>query len=452
MSTRALLATPVIALYAAWVLPLLPWVGRSLGDEDGLWRAAVVGLGLALALSLSRKDPPLPGRASALPLLFAIGPALLAPLFPSLETVQVLLAVLTGYGLLGLWLPPERWQALGPLAALIALCVPASVWLDVALGWPLRKAIASVAASVLGGVPLETVIRVEGGVAHVDLPCAGVRSLWSLGAMMLLWALARGRGLDLRWAAAALLAALVALAANTGRVVILVGLAHVWRVPQLAETVHVPLGAVGFAAALALGVALGELLERGARPRPLRGTAPAQAWRLLPVAAALAVALWGQVPSQGPQEITAAAPVPSGWSEIEPTAIERSFAQEHGASVTKAMGPAGASVVLVASRSWLAHHVPEQCLLAHGWRLDEDHPTWLGGVPVRQAAVRRDGQRATAIWWFQRGEEVTDDLVVRIRGGGRWVLVSVLVPGEAPPEELAGFLNSVRQAAAAEET
>jgi exosortase O len=449
MSSKLLLTAPAIALYAAWVGPLLPWALRSLRDEDGPVRAFVVLLGLALALS--RREAPRPGP-SGWPVLWAALPPLLAPLCPSLETVQVLLAVATGYGLLGLWLPSERWRAQGPLFLLIALCVPASVWLDVALGWPLRKAIASVAAGLLGGVPLETVIEVEGGIAHVDLPCAGVRSLWSLGAMMLLWALARGRSLDLRWLAAVLVAGLVALAANTGRVVVLVAMAHLWRMPLLAETVHVPLGVVGFAAALAAGIVAGELLERGASPKPARGRAPVRPWRLLPVTVALCVALWGQVPSQEPPEITAPAPLPSGWTELVPSVIERSFAQEHGASITKARGPHAASAVLVASRSWLAHHVPEQCLLAHGWRVEEDHPVWIGGAPVRQAVVRKDGQRATAIWWFQRGEEMTDDLVVRIRSGGRWVLASVLVPGEPSAGELEEILISVRQAAAAEET
>src|SRR5688500_8862984 len=103
MSKGPLLATLAVALYAAWAVPLLPWLARSLGDEDGLLRALVVAAGLGLALT--RREPGQQRAASVPALAWALLPPLLAPLFPSLQTAQVLLAVATGYGLLGLALP-----------------------------------------------------------------------------------------------------------------------------------------------------------------------------------------------------------------------------------------------------------------------------------------------------------------------------------------------------------
>src|SRR6188472_1579474 len=116
--------------YAAWVVPLIPWVARTLRDDDGPLRAVIVAVGCWLARAS------LPGRPalSVVPpaaLAMALVPPLLTPMVSSLETVQVLLAVGAGYGLLGLVTEPRRWRRLGPLALLVALAVPATVWLDV---------------------------------------------------------------------------------------------------------------------------------------------------------------------------------------------------------------------------------------------------------------------------------------------------------------------------------
>lgn len=446
-----LAAMLVAGLYLAWVGPLLPWVLRSALDDGGLWKVALIGASVWLSLPHLRPSRRPTARLSPVALALAVIPPIFVPFVSSIETAVVLLAVISGYGLLGLWLGREQWRALRPLALLVALVVPASVWIDVALGWPLRKGIASLAAGLLGGVPVETVIRVEGGIAHIDTPCAGVGSLWMLAAMLLVWAMARGRSIDGRWLLIAGLSSVVAIGANTSRVVVLVALAHLWRLPLLADTVHVPLGVIGFVSSLVFGIAIGERFgNKTPEVSPAREIARVSPWRWYLTSAALLVSF--AVAPSPPIVQTWPVPVPVGWSEMAPSDVERTFAREHGAAVTKARGPDGASVVMVASDSWLAHHVPEQCLVAAGWRVTEDEPAWIDGVPVRIARLRREGQSATALWWFQSGEQMTDDLVARIRTGGRWVLVSVLLPGEPTADELDGFLEPMRRAASGGET
>lgn len=433
-------------LYAAWLWPLLPWIARSAAGEEGMVRASALLAGAWMGLSARRFE----GPPSAIAPWVAALPALLAPLCRDLETLQLMLVAVSGYGLLGLFVGANAWRKLAPLLLLALACAPDPIQLDVMFGWPLRKAIASIAAAILGGVPAETVIAVEGGIAHVDLPCAGMRSLWMIGVLMLIVGLWQRRGLDVRFLVASTLAGLAMIAANTIRVVILVALAHTWGLPMLADSVHVPIGIFGFAASLGAGLAalrlLGEAGEETAEVYAVRRQVPA--W--VP-AIALIVPLLAPAPARELAS-TERAPLPDGWSELAPSPIEQRFAGEHGAALTKARHPEGASVVMVASESWLAHHVPEQCLVADGWRLVEDHPALIGGLPVRLARLRRGSEVATAIWWFQRGELLTDDLVFRIRQGGRWVLVSVLLPGDVPEGELTDFLEPMRAAASMGET
>ncbi|MEQ1507648.1 MAG: exosortase-associated EpsI family protein, partial [Myxococcota bacterium] len=180
----------------------------------------------------------------------------------------------------------------------------------------------------------------------------------------------------------------------------------------------------------------------GAIPvRPSREASPerssgARVSRPLPRAAALAVAVAIAVVTLRPAPdlpavAVVAAPLPAGWTPVTPTKIERRFAADHGAVVTKGVDPAtGASIVQVASASWAAQHVPEQCLRASGWTVSDDRPVAIDGLGwVRSATVTRDGRTASALWWFQSDDRITDDLVVRILDGRRrWVLVSLLAP------------------------
>lgn len=436
-----------LGLWMACAAPLVPWLVRGWSTEDGLAQglvalitAAWVLRGVEPAAAWSRLGQA-PRLAPLAVVLAACGP-LLGAGTPH-ETVRALGVALGGYGLAGLFLSPARWRDLRPVLVLAVAVLPVWLMVDVIVGWPVRKGIASVAAALLGGLSTETVIRVEGGMAHVDAPCAGFRGLWAYTALFGLLTLSRGRTVDLRWWLSAGAGAAVLVGANVGRVVAIVGLGHVLGWPLVAESVHQPLGIVGLGLALAVAAA---------PPSPVRvpsPAAPSARWLSPVLAAILAVAAFRPVPSP-PRATVHAMSAPAGWEPIPASAAERAFAAENGAGLTKARLPElGATIVMVESRSWLAHHVPEQCLRAAGWTVSADRPAWVDGRAVRVETVTRDGVQATAVWWFQAGDRTTDDLVVRIREGWTtgepWVLVSVLVPGVRDPDALAGLIASVRR-------
>ena len=103
---------------------------------------------------------------------------------------------------------------------------------------------------------VDTILVFENGISQVDIPCSGVKSLWS-GMMFLLAATwIRHKPINLRWLLVAGVFGVLLFAANLARVAALVVVGPVAGWPLLAEMLHLPLGVLGFAAACAAAVAL----------------------------------------------------------------------------------------------------------------------------------------------------------------------------------------------------
>jgi exosortase O len=418
----------------------LAWVAR----EPAALALSLLGAGL-----VAHRSRPGPGAWWA-PLLAALPPAVAAGLrvVAPLHVVDGVALALSAAGALALGRDRDTLGRLPALVLLLLACLPVQGLADALLGWPLRKALAAVVASALGGLSSAEVIALEGGLAYVDAPCAGLRGLWSGAVVVLLATIGRDAALDRRWAAGAAGGAALFLGANALRVAAVATLHHRLGLPLAAELVHLPLGVVGFLAALAVPVA-------ALRPRAPAPADPSRPPHGVPVAVAAAwLAVAALRPAPAPPAPVAAVPLPAALVPVAPVEAEQAFAAAHGAAITRGRAET-ATVALVAARSWLAHHVPTWCLTASGWTLGEDRPVAVGGALVRLAPATRDGRRATAVWWFQSAEARTPDLAARVAdglaGGGTWVLVSVLAEGDVAPGDpaLAALVDSLRRSVGA---
>ncbi|MEQ1568687.1 MAG: archaeosortase/exosortase family protein [Myxococcota bacterium] len=421
----------VVSAWLVWAAPSITWAARGWAEtEDGALQGVMLGLGLAsVGAELARGlDRP----AAGWPLVTIALGALAAVLGPELSAVRAAAVVVSGFGVLGLVVSRPRWGSVAAIVALALLALPVLPIADALVGWPIRRVTAIVAAAALGGIPSETVIAVEGVVTHVDAPCAGLRTWWVGAAALLLAAVHQRAGLGPRVALALALQAAVGFAANVARVAVVVGLAQGLGWPVFAETVHLPLGLLGAAASFAIGWVA---LPRGQQVTPAAGPARASGAPVWAAALALALAAGAPRVDHRPDPV----PAPTLPALFEPVAVsdaEQRFADRFGAALVKgSSGPA--AVVLVASRSWLAHHVPTMCLRAAGWTPSHERIVAIDGRPVRQVALSRGGERATALWWFTSDDRVTDDVVERIRDGlltGRpWTMVSVVVADGVDP-------------------
>lgn len=432
-----------LLLAGAWVLLTAPWwawTARTLLHADH--RLHLVLAVALLGWVLTRSDL-VAWRVLRGPPSLATGPTLTLLLSAAAvvafgrHSVDIAAAFATGLGthaLLGLWRGGGWWRQTLPAALLLVALLPFSTHLEVFLGFPARAATAAVVGQTLGALGVtaatETILALDGQAAHVDLPCAGVRSLWA-GAVFLLGLVVVERrrvGLPLG-ALAALLAALL-LCANALRVGILVALHLVADLPAVAELVHAPLGVVGFTVSCGSVGALGWLVL----PSLPEATGPDRGARWLsPGLATVLIALW-TVPD-APRPPTPTPPPLLGYAlPLDP--VEQAFFGATGAAAQKVAVPGG-SLLVVTATDWRAHHSPEQCLAAAGHRVTGTRTSMVApDFPVRTALA---GDHR-AIWWFQTDDHVTDDLGTRVwtdltRGPRPWVLVSLLLDGPADPAD-----------------
>jgi exosortase O len=367
---------------------------------------------------------------------------------------------LGSYGLLGLWLRSDRWRQGLPAGLLLVGALPFGEHMQTFIGYPVRVLTASAVREGLGmlGIPsvsVDTILVLETGISKVDLPCSGVKSLWTGGLFFLAATWIDRRPVNLRWLLAGLVFAVLLLAANLVRVAALVLAGHVAGWMLLAEMLHVPLGVLGFVAACGGGLLLlrwaGKAPESGASDENQPNLAGIQrpVW-LAPLLAGL-ITVMALVYTPRPDVAVGNAlaewqfPASLGVEAWPLSEGEQDWLSQSGVKAAQRWhfdwrGMRG-SMLLVTSDTWRAHHRPERCFEVYGLKTDT---AWTAlaapDFPVRM--LRLDSQakhgQFSAAYWLQSASVVTDDYATRIWADlsperGDWVLVTVLFDGPVDP-------------------
>ncbi|MGB8698790.1 MAG: exosortase O, partial [Thermosynechococcaceae cyanobacterium] len=348
----------------------------------------------------------------------------------ALEQLPVVFFLFGTYGLLGLCLDPKTWRKGLPIGAAIACLLPFGVQFSTGLGAPARVLTSQGVAFALHlwnipAISTEDIILLDTGVAYVDNPCSGLKSMWTGTLFLLAATWLEGRQIGVRWLAVCMANLGLLAIANTSRVIVLVVLTYILKQPLLAEMMHVPLGLMGFlmASAAAWGLLrwvprqrnLSDLEPRSS-PRPtfkasLMITACILALTLIPQAQIAATSPWDVSTLQWSSQIQAR---PISLNAYE----QKFFAHYPGVTTQKQrfqfQGITG-SLILVASPTWQAHHAPELCLTASGHRIES--MTGQALTPnITGRCLELDGGQKTAAYWFQSATRTTDDFFVRFRG------------------------------------
>jgi exosortase O len=514
------------ALIVAWLAldrPVLDYLRLVFGREDfatNRWvlmgaGALVLRQAVRAGLRPSLAHPPrLRARVAALALALGGSSIYLAvERWLDINTLSALLCALASYGLLGLWLAPDRWRQGLPAALLLATALPFNEHLQTFIGYPARILSARIVASGLasagaGIVDVGDILVLENGLAKVDLPCSGVKSLWSAAIFLLAATWIERRRLSGRWWLLAAAMVPLLLAVNIARIGALVLVGELGQRPLLAAMLHVPLGVLGFGGVCLLcwrlllrlpvhtmdawAPPLHEAAHREIAPDPeprtrLAPRAGSRAGHLALVTAIGAFALlWSP---RAP--VVVSHPPAAAWSwpaelmvealPLDPTE-EAWFARDGADAVTRvrfrwqgAQRTLAGSMILVESRTWRAHHRPERCFEVYGLHIAASSPhvvapdfpvRWvrLGGPSpaARGATERVAGEIGTAalgvapsfsaVYWFQSPTNVTDDYGSRIwddlrRTRRPWVLASMLFesPVEAGDPEVDQLLHLLRK-------
>jgi exosortase O len=453
-----------IAIVASWLyfnrVPLR-WLATSILDVSP-FNGVILATGALLLAFLGwryRQSIELIPGLHRLPLVLMLGCGLASMAtqwLVSLTQLPVGLFLLGSYSLLGLWLAPSVWRRGLPVGIAIACLLPFGVQFSTGVGTPARILTAHIVEWILhqwqiSAISAGDVIVLNTGVAYVDLPCSGLKSMWTGTLFLLAATWLEGRQIGLRWLLIGLANLGFLAIANTGRVLILTILIHVLHQPAWAEILHVPMGLIGFVIASLLTWLLLRFVPNRAAQSATSGridrVATVLNWRSLVALAGLLLVL-AIVPMPQPVSIAAVdlsnlqwvAPMQTQLLDLHPQ--ERKFFASYPGVTTRKQqfqyGDLTGTSVLVASPTWQAHHSPELCLAAIGYKIA---PTIQRVITPAVTArwLSLDGGNRSAIYWFQSATRTTDDFASRFwddvfRRESRWTMVSAVFDRADAPD------------------
>jgi len=487
----------IIALWLWLYRPVFKYLAIIFSREDFRTNQLVL-LGVIALIAIQMRKGHLRPRFDAAPqlsypaLILALGGSALylaVERFLDINTVSASLFGLTSYGLLGLWMQPRRWRQGLPATLLLIGALPFGEHMQTFIGYPMRILTAAIvrdglAAAGVSSIGVDTILVLENGVSQVDLPCSGVKSLWTGMLFLIAATWIERRPLNLRWLLTALVFAGLLFTANLARVGVLVVVGQVAGWWLIAEMLHVPLGVLGFVAVCAAAIALLRLQRpiaqdawdahdgfdaTGAEGPRTDDTLPVLA-RPIWLAPALATAILVMALVYIPRPQTGLAQPPPAWEfpadlvtepvPLKPDEIE--WMTHDGAKSADRRrfewrGITG-SMILVTSTTWRAHHRPERCFEVYGLSLDDSRTHLVTpAFPVRFVSLG-DGDGhvlLSATYWFQSADRTTDDCATRIWADlaperERWVLVTILFDSVHDPHsaDIQAFYTALHHAVA----
>ncbi len=473
---RAAHVSANIAIAALWLWlyrPVYGYLGIIFSRQDFRTNQIVLA-GVVVLIAFQVRKGQLRLRLNVLPQLYV--PALVLALggsalfliverFLDVNTISASLLGLASYGLLGLWMQPRRWREGLPAALLLIGALPFGEHMQTFIGYPMRILTAGIvrdglAAAGVASVGIDTILVLENGVSQVDLPCSGVKSLWT-GALFLIAATwIERRPLNLHWFLTAAVSAGLLFAANVARVGVLVVVGQVAGWTLAARMLHVPLGVLGFGAVCAAAVGLlrwGLSTDSGSR---LNGWATPS--RPLWLAPALAAAILAMALVYAPRPQTGLAQPSLAWTfpsdfVTQPAPLrpdELAWFTRDGADSAERWqfewrGVTG-SMMFVTSKTWRAQHRPERCFEVYGLSVDDSSAYLVAAdFPVRVVSLSGKGRGAySAAYWFQSASRITDDYGARMWADlaverERWVLVTITFDGVYPPDSRAENIQAL---------
>ncbi|OLP16530.1 exosortase O [Leptolyngbya sp. 'hensonii'] len=473
---------PFSLLALAWFLAnfsSLQWLLRSLEwrSQSHLILAGMLLVAIGFYLVRSRQHSPTPWveplTLRFLPLTLLLGSSTLAigcQWLLDLRQMTILLFAIGTYGLLGLVMPPTLWHRGLPVALLVACLLPFSSEFGTGLGFPARVLTAQMVEHVLSlwqvaAVSSHDIILLENGIAHVDSPCSGMKSLWTGSLFLLAATWLEHRWLGVRWLLVWGLTLFLLISANLLRVLLLVLITAVLKQPQVAHLLHVPLGLLGFVAACGLGWGALQGVPRQDRQIVAAIASPAQILhpKRLILVGLLATILAQGLLLQGISASRSTLPIaPLVWPTqmvshpIPLTEAEQGLFASRSALVTEKRrfvsteGLSG-SLLVLGGTNWSTYHAPELCFVGNGLRVDRMEVRQLApDLPARWLSLQQD--QLSAAYWFQSAQRTTDNFLSRIwsqmfERDRRWFLVSILFDQTYSPTDsrLQSFVTTIHQ-------
>ena len=390
-------------------------------------------------------------RLHPLPLSILFGSAIAAIIWQwnfDLEPLTGALFILGTYGLIGLFLPLPLWKK-G-----LTFCGAIAILLLTGLGPLPRSFIAEIVEFILKpfhiqAISSENILVLDTGIAFIDLPCSGRKSLWAGSLFLLLATVFEKRQMNLRWFGLYIGNLLLLLSANVLRILSLVIFTYVLKQPAIAEIIHVPFGLMSFVTVCIITWGLLRFIPQIPTTESVDTKAPQKPSKLISLfSVGLAVIGLSFIPLPAHSQINPesfenlALSAPIQTETISLNSPEQKFFATYPGVVTKKKtfeidGLTG-SMIWVMSPTWRAHHAPELCITANGYRVNHmESKTLSANISGRWLSLNQDQQNAA--YWFQSPQQTTGNYLHRLwseitREDDQWTMVSVLFDQAVTPD------------------
>ena len=400
------------------------------------------------------------------------------------HTLSASLLIVYTYGLSGHFLSKQHWQAILLPMLLLILILPFEHYLDIYLGFPLRLLSAEWAASALqfsdaSTATVESILIIDNKAAIVDLDCSGINSLWIGLIFYLLLTWIEKYRIGWRWLLIALAFSSLLVMANVFRIVILVLLDLVFKLPELAMMFHQSLGLLGFIISSLIAWFLLHYFAIKNNASPIKNT-PIQnnkglqtsLFSVLSLLFIILIATSFYQPFEKQNIATIkhslqldpkyhAKTVELSQQETDFFVNNESHAQKYSLEINHNNQYLNASLVLVWSKQWRSQHIPENCYLSQGYSISQkglwSMPSQDGSAQnsLRYLSLNKKQANSTAIkhltgvYWFQSARKMTPDYSSRVMDAlfhpnQEWVMVSILWDQAVNPDIISPFIYQLQ--------
>lgn len=432
----------LLIAYGLAISPVLVWIFNELNTETSLFILIAASLGviaLVWRLGLPIELPPI----SALVLILISG-------FISVWTFAILQQLSASFALMGAYgffaglarVSPAFWRKGLVMAGLAALALPFALVPGTGMGFYLRLITADASAQLLAlightSLGAHDVLIFDNGIAQVDLPCSGLKSLFTGTGFFFVASLLLRREVNFKWLLGYSIFAGMLIVANTLRVTVLIWVSEILLQRGIAEAVHMPLGLMLFCTVCFCGVLILYKMKPFQSEQP-EGTATANSevvrYGLGIIISAFLFAMFLFTP-QTVDVSHEALTLPDNLN-VESIALTPTETRFFGARERTSAGKwmfeyqnFSGSMLVVRSGAANGLHAPEVCLIGNGISVDHMETRDLKGGTYRHLTV--DNGRRNAVYWMQSERTITDDFRKRLSNyvfGGQddWVMVTLL--------------------------
>jgi len=426
------------AIYIAATWPAIKWVGLEV--RPGILLAAILSMFVGMFWLFVRFGSP-----RSIPDWRAVCIIVACAWFCrfSFNILQQLSVCFALFGLYGFaqslsGLNDQQWRQGLIMAALAALALPFALVPGTGAGFYLRLLSADASAFILGfmghnSLGAHDVLIFDNGIAQVDIPCSGLKSLFTGTAFFLAASLVVRRAISVRWLLAYGFFIGLLLAANIARVTSLIWISEILGNRLMADQVHTPIGLGLFTLCCLAGGML--LMKTRSYSRGQTNIKPSGSRLALPILLAGIVGSVFLFPLQNVNwDETIPSPNLEVMTDIGLTPTEIQFFAARGRTNARKWQfeyeDLSGSMLVVKSRAANGLHAPEVCLLGNGLTIEDmQSVNWDGSNKFRWLSV--NANQLSAAYWMQSGDLVTDDFRTRLSQyilgrHNEWIMVTIL--------------------------